>query len=100
MNYGVNNIICRSHRKDCLLDTALSLDSINNFFHNVTVSTDHQPSSSFSQTKTTSCDSNFKFSSLSPSSVFYVLRKFDVKKFVGPDGFSATFLNEISAEFH
>ena len=44
---GVNNIIGRHQVKDSVLDTTHSLDYVNDLFHNVAVSDDHQPSSSF-----------------------------------------------------
>jgi len=68
------------------------------FFRNVAVSDDHKPSSSFATTETNYYDLYFKFSSLSPSNVYSVLRKLDVKKSVSPDILSAKFLKEISAE--
>ena len=53
---------------------------------------------SFVPPDATSCESQFKFSMLSPSVVFSMLSKLDVKKSVGPDGFSARFLKDVAAE--
>ena len=94
---GVNNIIGRYQQHDSVLATALSLDTINDFFRSVAVTDDHKPASAFVPSGS-DCDPSFKFSTVSTSSVYSLLCALDEKKAVGPDGLSARFLREIAGE--
>ena len=81
--------------KNSVLETTLSLDSFNDFFHSIVVTEDHKPASSFIPPDASSRESIFNFSMISTSVVFSLL---DVTISVGPDGFSRKFLKEIAAE--
>ena len=95
---GVNNIIGRYKLRDSVLDTALSLDTVNDFFRSIAVTDDHKPASTFVPLGLGYNDSSFRFSTVSSSSVYSMLCALDEKKAVGPDGLSARFLKEIAEE--
>ena len=85
----VNEIKGRPH-KLVSIGGKLSLDQINNFFHTMAISSDHQPASEFIP----DCDQHvaqFKFSTFVVSSVLSQLQTLDVRKATGPDGISALF---------
>ena len=95
---GVNNIIGRYQLRKSVLDTALSLDTVNDFFRSIAVTDDHKPASTFVPLELGYNDSSFRFSTVSSSSVYSMLCALDEKKAVGPDGLSARFLKEIANE--
>ena len=98
---GVNNVIGRdnSNHHSAIDSKRLSLDDINEFFRNVAIAINHQPASSFTPNINTNATSNkFCFDTVDPSIVMSLLKKLDVRKSVGPDGFSASFLKQIAPE--
>jgi len=96
---GINNVIGRdnSNNHTTIDSKKLSLDDINEFFRNIAITTSHQPASSF--TPNTNASSNkFCFENIEPFVVMSLLKRLDVRKAVGPDGFSASFLKKIAPE--
>ena len=93
---GVNKVSGRyCIRKNNTKNTTLSLDSINDFFQTVAISTSHEPASSFIDSANTGDAPTFQFHTISSSVVLSLLNKLDVRKSVGPDGISARFLNQL-----
>ena len=73
------------------------MDQINNFFHTIAISSDHQSAGEF----VPECDQHpvkFKFCTFSISSVLTQLQTLDIKKATGPDGISAYFLRSVAEE--
>ena len=94
---GVNNIIGRYRaRKNNTINTTLSLDSINDFFRTIAISTSHEPASNFIDSTNSGDTPTFHFQIISSSAVLSLLNKLDVRKSVGPDGISARFLKEVA----
>ena len=94
----VNNIIGRIKTKKVVLRDSLTLDSLNNHFQTVTVTSMHQSANTFA-VPDDSCDTDrFTFAEISESLVLLHLNSLDVKKSTGPDGLSAKFLKEIANE--
>ena len=81
------------------MNTTLSLDSINDFFRTVAISTSHEPASSFIDAANSGDAPTFQFHTISSSVVLSLLNKLDVSKSVGPDGISARFLMEVTEPF-
>ena len=94
---GINNIIGQYQLRDSTLATALSLDTVNDFFRSVAVTDDHKLVTTFIPIES-NCDSSCRFSTVSTFTVYSLLCALDVKKAVGPDGLSARFLKEIAKE--
>ena len=78
----------------------LSLDSVNDQFQNVAITSQHKPASHFVLTSddVINNDNCFKFDVISVSTVLSHLTSLNVTKSTGPDGLSARFLKEISNE--
>jgi len=96
--HGVNDVLGRYQVRDSGINTALSLDSINDFFRTVATTPDHQPASTFVPLEPERSESIFKFCMIPESAVYSLLNHLDVKKSIGPDGISAKFLREIASE--
>ena len=78
------------------MNTSLSLDSINDFFRTVAISSSHEPASNFTDCTNSDDAPTFHFQTISSSVVLSLLNKLDVRKSVGPDGISARFLKEVA----
>ena len=93
---SVNDIIGKTKSHQDSIGTNISLDAINNFFCNVTVSTDHQTADQYLP-YTSISTSSFNFTVCSDN-VLHMLQHLNIQKSTGLDGISATFLREVSAE--
>ena len=76
----------------------VSPDSINDFFQHVAISPQHHSASSFTSFPSKCAANVFTFNEISVSTVLTHLSTLDVRKSMGPDGFSATFLREVANE--
>ena len=78
----------------------LSLDSVNDQFQNVAITSKHKPASHFvlPSDDVINNDNCFNFNMISVLTVLSHLTSLDVTKSTGPDGLSARFLKEISNE--
>ena len=93
---GVNDVIGCYQVRNSILDDAISLDSVNDFYRSVAVTDHHRLASTFVSTDPPPDNANFQFSIITPSTVYALLLALDVRKSVGPDGISARFLKEIA----
>ena len=94
----VNTVFGRnSHKRTVSMDSP-ALNSINNHFQTVVISSDHESAASFDIPSSSIGSDPFTFSEISVSSVYFHLQHLDVKKSTGPDGLSARFLRSISSE--
>ena len=76
-----------------------SLNSINDYFQTVAISSDHRCANDFVVPADSSVGADpFVFSEISVSSVLSHLQSLDPKKSTGPDGLSARFLKKIAVE--
>jgi len=90
-----NNIIGRIKTKKDVVCHSLTLDSLNDHFQTVAVTSMHQSANTFA-VPADSCDTDrFIFAEISESLVLLYLNSLDVKKSTGPD---AKFLKEIADE--
>ena len=90
-------VIGRQKKRERGINSELSLDSVNKFFRDVALTSDHQPSSKFVPDAT--CEStSFHFKSIQAEAVEVALKHLDICKSTGPDGLSAKFLREITAD--
>ena len=78
------------------IDDSVSLDSINDFFQTVAISSKHQSADSCVLPACGTGD--FSFDRISISTVLSHLSTLDVSKSTGPDGLSAAFLREVANE--
>jgi len=83
-----------THKRTVSMDSP-ALNSINNHFQIVAISSDHESAASF---VVPSRNNPFKFSEISVSSVYFHLQHLDAKKSTGPDGLLARFLRSISSD--
>ena len=93
---GVNDVIGRYKVRNSVLDEAISVDFVNDFFRSVAVTEDHCPASTYAVADSPSGNPEFQFSTVTSSTVFTLLSALDVRKSVGPDGISARFLKEVA----
>jgi len=95
----VNSVLGRQDVKH-YVNPSLSLDMINDHFHNIAVSNHHCNAAEYdfpSQSTASNLDW-FVFQEVSISTVLSHLSSLDITKATGPDGLSARFLKEISDE--
>ena len=79
-----------------MLDDAISLDTVNDFFRSVAITDDHCPASTYISADLSHDNPEFKFSAVTSSAVCGLSSALDVKKSVGLDGISAKFLKEVA----
>jgi len=92
----ISNVIGRAKPHKPVIIDGISPDSINEFFQNVAVTSDHHSANCFILPSMSSSANAFYFHEISPCTVFSHLSKLDVTKAMGPDGLSATFLKAIA----
>ena len=93
---GVNDVIGRYQVQNSVLDDAISLDTVNDFFRSVAITDDHCPASTYVSADLSHDNPEFKFSAVTSSAICALLSALDVKKSVGPGGISARFLKEVA----
>jgi len=76
----------------------VSPDTINDFFQHVAISPQHHSASSFTSFPSNRAANAFTFKEISVSTVLAHLSNLDVRKSMGADGLSATFLREVANE--
>ena len=92
----INAVIGCSKSHKSVIGDSVSLDSINNFFQTVAISSKHQSADSY---VLPACDTgDFSFDRITVSTVLSHLSTLDVSKSTGPDGLSAAFLKEVANE--
>ena len=79
-----------------MIQCIMSLDSINDFFQTVAISSKHQSADSYVLPACGTGD--FSFDRISISTVLSHLSTLDASKSTGPDGLSAAFLREVANE--
>ena len=90
----INEVIGCSKQKPSPVNDSVSLDSINDFFQTVAISSSHKSAEEFCPVSP--CSDGFVFSQISVLTVAEHLSKLDVHKATGPDGLSARYLKEIA----
>jgi len=94
----VNTVFERNiHKRPVSMDSP-ALNSINEHFQTLAISSDHESAASFVIPSSSIRSDPFTFNEISVSSVYFHLEHLDVKKSTGPDGLSARFLKLISSE--
>ena len=92
----INAVIGRSKSHKSVIGDSVSLDSINDFFRTVAISSKHQSADSY---VLPACDTgDFSFDRVTVSTVLSHLSTLDVSKSTRPDGLSAAFLREVANE--
>ena len=95
----INNVIGRSPSHDSVTNDKISPDLINDFFQNVAILPLHSQTSAacYAPSSSAVCSDNaFLFDEISPDIVLSHLSNLDVKKSMGPDGLSTTFLKTVA----
>ena len=94
----VNNMFGRNKSRQSPQPEIGSLNSINNHFQNVAITSDHQSPCNFAVPDFSVGSDPFVFMEIPVSVVLSHLQSLNPRKSTGPDGLSARFLKEVSAE--
>ena len=96
----VNNLFGRNTHSSADPMDLSTLNSINDHFQTVAISSDHEGAASFVILPHSLGSEPFTFSDITVSLVHSHLQQLDPKKSTGPDGLSARFLKAIANGFH
>ena len=94
----ISNVIGRAKPHKPVINDGISPDSINEFFQNVAVTSDHRSANCFTLPSMSSAANAFYFHAISLCTVLVLshLSKLDVTKAMGLDGLFTTYLKEIA----